>query len=134
MPNSQNLSVQHLVDELVRTLKSGGHQYLTEAEIVKIERKLQISVSILRGTRNSLQKIHQLPREILTMILLNVREKYLASYLREKRTPFSIPNGCPCSTYVAIGEESLLLVRCSGQELIVVSCQANSCNAPSLPT
>ncbi|THU92355.1 hypothetical protein K435DRAFT_210895 [Dendrothele bispora CBS 962.96] len=88
MPKSQIISVQHLVDELVGTLKSGGHRYLTEAEIVKIERKLQISVSILRGTRNSLQKIHRLPREILTTILLDVQQTIPSFIPEREEDPF----------------------------------------------
>ncbi|THU92357.1 hypothetical protein K435DRAFT_210885 [Dendrothele bispora CBS 962.96] len=88
MPNSQNISVQHLVDELVGTLKSGGHKYLTEAEIVKMERKLQKSISILRGTRNSLQKIHQLPPEILTTILLDVQQTMPSFIPEREEDPF----------------------------------------------
>ncbi|KAL0574623.1 hypothetical protein V5O48_007349, partial [Marasmius crinis-equi] len=77
-----NLNLQQLVNALVSALLSrkGKTCDISISEIDKIERKLQIAASVLRGLRNSLQPINKIPPEVLAEIFMQTKQN-LPSFL-----------------------------------------------------
>ncbi|KAG7090799.1 hypothetical protein E1B28_009883 [Marasmius oreades] len=74
-PPGVDLSLKQLVDALTYKTKRYKDTLLkfSESELDSLERKLQIVASAIRGRRNSLQAVNQLPTEILSMIFHNVQ-------------------------------------------------------------
>ncbi|KAJ8087096.1 hypothetical protein PM082_005924 [Marasmius tenuissimus] len=74
-PSGVNLTFKELVDALTYKTKAQKDSFLnfSIAELDSLERKLQIVASAIRGRRNSLQKINQLPTELLSIIFHHVQ-------------------------------------------------------------